>query len=159
VLQHLHEHSLGASAHALGPQASSVRALSRRRTDLTQRFGVSRSTMRAVLVQLAQEGYVTSEVNRGVRTRDLTVEEALDILKTRETLESDLAGKAAERATEEEIEELRRTLQFMAGCQASGDQAGYSQVAGKLVITRVSVSPPNTSCRTSTTGAFFLPTG
>jgi DNA-binding GntR family transcriptional regulator len=95
--------------------------------DLTQRFGVSRSTMRAVLVQLTQEGYVTSEVNRGVRTRDFTVEEALDILEARETLESALAGKAAERATEEEIEALRRTLQFMADCEASGDQAGYSQ--------------------------------
>ncbi|KPI23807.1 GntR family transcriptional regulator [Streptomyces sp. NPDC048253] len=95
--------------------------------DLTQRFGVSRSTMRSVLVQLTQEGYVTSEVNRGVRTRDFTVEEALDILEARETLESALAGKAAERATDEEIEELRRTLQFMADCQASGDQAGYSQ--------------------------------
>ncbi|MFC8519690.1 GntR family transcriptional regulator [Streptomyces sp. NPDC057257] len=95
--------------------------------DLTQRFGVSRSTMRAVLVQLAQEGYVTSEVNRGVRTRDFTVEEALDILEARETLEAALAGKAAERATEEEIEELRRTLQLMADCQANGDEAGYSQ--------------------------------
>ncbi|MEU9157555.1 GntR family transcriptional regulator [Streptomyces sp. NPDC048417] len=95
--------------------------------DLTQRFGVSRSTMRSVLVQLTQEGYVTSEVNRGVRTRDFTAEEALDILEARETLEAALAGKAAERATEEEIEALRRTLQFMADCQASGDQAGYSQ--------------------------------
>ncbi len=95
--------------------------------DLTQRFGVSRSTMRAVLVQLTQEGYVTSEVNRGVRTRDFTVEEALDILEARETLESALAGKAAERATEEEVEGLRRTLQFMADCQAGGDQTGYSE--------------------------------
>lgn len=95
--------------------------------DLTQRFGVSRSTMRAVLVQLAQEGYVTSEVNRGVRTRDFSVEEAMDILEARETLESALAGKAAERASDEEIRELRRTLESMADCQARGDEKGYSQ--------------------------------
>jgi DNA-binding GntR family transcriptional regulator len=95
--------------------------------DLTQRFGVSRSTMRSVLVQLTQEGYVTSEVNRGVRTRDFSVEEAMDILEARETLESALAGKAAERATEEEIGELRRTLQSMTECQEQGDQDGYSQ--------------------------------
>ncbi|MFF7331623.1 GntR family transcriptional regulator [Streptomyces sp. NPDC090306] len=95
--------------------------------DLTQRFGVSRSTMRAVLVQLTHEGYVTSEVNRGVRTRDFTVEEALDILEARETLESALAGKAAERATAEEVAALRRTLELMAECQAAGDQAGYSR--------------------------------
>ncbi|WP_399892859.1 GntR family transcriptional regulator [Streptomyces sp. BBFR51] len=95
--------------------------------ELTQRFGVSRTTMRAVLVQLTQEGYVTSEVNRGVRTRHFSVEEAMDILEARETLESALAGKAAERATAEEIEELRSTLDAMADCQARGDQAAYSQ--------------------------------
>ncbi|MBQ0830642.1 GntR family transcriptional regulator [Streptomyces sp. RG38] len=95
--------------------------------DLTRMFNVSRSTMRAVLVQLAQEGYVTSEVNRGVRTRSFSVEEAADILEARETLESALAGKAAERATDEEIAELRRTLRTMEECKTRGDQAGYSQ--------------------------------
>jgi DNA-binding GntR family transcriptional regulator len=95
--------------------------------DLTKTFNVSRSTMRAVLVQLAQEGYVTSEVNRGVRTRSFSVEEALDILEARETLESALAGKAAERATEDEIAQLRATLDAMARDQADGDQAAYSQ--------------------------------
>ncbi|WP_416960836.1 GntR family transcriptional regulator [Streptomyces sp. Agncl-13] len=95
--------------------------------DLTRMFNVSRSTMRAVLVQLTQEGYVTSEVNRGVRTRSFTVEEAADILEARETLESALAGKAAERATNEEIAELRRTLETMEDCKARGDQAGYSK--------------------------------
>jgi DNA-binding GntR family transcriptional regulator len=95
--------------------------------DLTSRFNVSRSTMRAVLVHLTQEGYVTSEVNRGVRTRSFTPEEAEDILEARETLESALAGKAAERATEDEIRELRVTLDAMADAQARGDQAAYSQ--------------------------------
>ncbi|GAA2152886.1 GntR family transcriptional regulator [Actinomadura napierensis] len=95
--------------------------------DLTRMFNVSRSTMRAVLVRLVQEGFVTSEVNRGVRTRSFTVEEALDILEARETLESALAGKAAERATDEEIDALRRILDEMADCKARGDQAAYSQ--------------------------------
>ncbi|TDD84386.1 GntR family transcriptional regulator [Actinomadura darangshiensis] len=95
--------------------------------DLTNKFNVSRSTMRAVLVQLAQEGYVTSEVNRGVRTRSFSVEEALDILEARETLESALAGKAAERATDEEIRELRRTLEEMEEAKARGDASVYSQ--------------------------------
>lgn len=95
--------------------------------ELTGMFNVSRSTMRAVLVQLAQEGYVTSEVNRGVRARSFSVEEALDILEAREVLESALAGKAAERATEEEIRGLRGTLEAMEECERRGDQAGYSQ--------------------------------
>lgn len=95
--------------------------------DLTRMFDVSRSTMRAVLVRLTQEGYVTSEVNRGVRTRKFSVQEAADILEARETLESALAGKAAERATDEEIAELRRTLAEMEEFKARGDQASYSQ--------------------------------
>ncbi|MER6082823.1 GntR family transcriptional regulator [Streptomyces sp. NPDC001833] len=94
--------------------------------DLTRMFTVSRSTMRAVLVRLTQEGYVTSEVNRGVRTRSFSVEEAVDILEARETLESALAGKAAERATEEEIGALRRILTEMEDAQARGDQDAYS---------------------------------
>ncbi|OON80097.1 GntR family transcriptional regulator [Streptomyces tsukubensis] len=95
--------------------------------ELTRTFNVSRSTMRAVLVRLAQEGYVTSEVNRGVRARSFSVEEAADILEARETLESALAGKAAERATPEEIEGLRRTLKDMEEEHAHGDQDAYSR--------------------------------
>lgn len=94
--------------------------------DLTRMFTVSRGTIRPVLVRLAQEGYVTSEANRGVRTRSFSVEDAADILEARETLESALAGKAAERATDAEIEELRRTLEEMAQVQERGDQQAYS---------------------------------
>ena len=95
--------------------------------DLTTKFNVSRGTMRAVLARLVQDGYITSEVNRGVRTRSFSVEEAADILEARETLESALAGKAAERATEEEINELRRIAEAMAIAQDQGDEREYSQ--------------------------------
>jgi DNA-binding GntR family transcriptional regulator len=95
--------------------------------DLTRMFNVSRSTMRTALVRLTQEGYVTSEVNRGVRTRSFSVEEAADILEARETLESALAGKAAERATAEEIDGMRRTLQDMEEALSRGDQDAYSR--------------------------------
>ncbi|MFJ8825550.1 GntR family transcriptional regulator [Streptomyces sp. NPDC102467] len=95
--------------------------------DLTRMFDVSRSTMRTALARLTQEGYVTSEVNRGVRTRSFSVEEAADILEAREILEASLAGKAAERATAEEVEELRSTVQEMAEAQSRGDQDAYSR--------------------------------
>ncbi|MBB4683984.1 GntR family transcriptional regulator [Amycolatopsis jiangsuensis] len=95
--------------------------------DLTSRFAVSRGTIRSVLVRLAQEGYITSEANRGVRTRSFTIEEAADILEARETLEAALAGKAAERATDREIEGLARTLEQMELAQERGDQTAYSR--------------------------------
>jgi DNA-binding GntR family transcriptional regulator len=95
--------------------------------DLTTKFNVSRGTMRAVLARLVQDGYITSEVNRGVRTRSFSVEEAADILEAREMLESALAGKAAERATEEEIDELRLIAEAMAIAQDRGDAKEYTQ--------------------------------
>jgi DNA-binding GntR family transcriptional regulator len=95
--------------------------------DLTAKFNVSRGTMRSVLARLVQDGYITSEVNRGVRTRSFTVEEAGDILEARETLESALAGKAAERATKEEIDELRRIAEAMSIAQDQGDEKEYTR--------------------------------
>jgi DNA-binding GntR family transcriptional regulator len=95
--------------------------------DLTERFNVSRTTMRSVLVRLAQEGYVVSEVNRGVRTRSFSAAEAADILEARETLESALAGKAAERATEDELRGLRQTLAAIQQAQADGDRAEHGR--------------------------------
>lgn len=64
--------------------------------ELTSLLDVSRGTIRSVLVRLAQAGYLTSEPNRGVRTRVFGVEEAVAALEARETIESALAGKAAD---------------------------------------------------------------
>jgi DNA-binding GntR family transcriptional regulator len=95
--------------------------------ELTQMLNVSRGTVRSVLVRLAQEGYVTSEVNRGVRTRLFSVADAVDILEAREVLESALAAKAAERATHQELDDLRRTVALMYERELAGDQDGYSR--------------------------------
>jgi DNA-binding GntR family transcriptional regulator len=95
--------------------------------ELTELLNVSRGTIRSVLVRLAQEGYVTSEVNRGVRTRLFSVADAVDILEAREILEGALAAKAAERATQEELDELTRTVAAMREAQLNSDQNEYSR--------------------------------
>lgn len=95
--------------------------------ELTQLLNVSRGTVRSVLVRLAQEGYVTSEVNRGVRTRLFSPADAVDILEAREVLEGALAAKAAERATQEELDELAHTAAVMREVQLKGDQNEYSR--------------------------------
>ncbi|WP_081998460.1 GntR family transcriptional regulator [Sinomonas humi] len=86
---------------------------------------ISRGTVRPVIVRLVQEGYLTSEPNRGVRTRMFTVEEAAEVLEAREILESALAGKAAERATDEELEELAEICKRMAAAEAERAEADY----------------------------------
>lgn len=62
-----------------------------------------------------------------MRTRSFSVEEAADILEARETLESALAGKAAERATVEEIDELRLIAEAMNIAQDRGEASEYTQ--------------------------------
>jgi DNA-binding GntR family transcriptional regulator len=96
--------------------------------ELTNLLDVSRGTVRSVTARLVQEGYLTSEPHRGVRTRTFTVEEAVEILEAREILESALAGKAAERATDEELDELAAICEQMATAEYDRQEAEYSQL-------------------------------
>ena len=94
--------------------------------ELTRRLDVSRGTVRAVTARLAQEGYLTSEPHRGVRTREFTIDEAMEILETREVLEAALAGLAAERASDEQLAELGKTLEMMAIAEREHAASDYS---------------------------------
>lgn len=94
--------------------------------DLTRLLDVSRGTVRSVIFRLAQEGYLTREPNRGVRTRLFTVEEAAAVLEAREILESALAGKCAERATDEEVAALGSIWEDMSGADHAHDATIYS---------------------------------
>lgn len=96
--------------------------------ELTTLLDVSRGTVRSVLVRLSQEGLLTSGANKGVRTRVFTVDEAIAVLEAREILESALAGKAAERATDAELEELAAICEQMAGAEYASDAAEYSRL-------------------------------
>ncbi|MFF1831348.1 GntR family transcriptional regulator [Paenarthrobacter sp. NPDC058040] len=96
--------------------------------ELTGLLDVSRGTVRAVTARLVSEGYLTSEPHRGVRTRIFSVEEAVEILEAREILESALAGKAAERATDDELEDLAATCEQMASAEYDRQEAEYSRL-------------------------------
>ncbi|MDQ4113055.1 MAG: GntR family transcriptional regulator [Actinomycetota bacterium] len=107
---------------SFGPNARLTEA------ELTGVLEVSRGTVRSVVLRLAQEGYLTREPNRGVRTRVFTVEEAANVLEAREVLESALAGKCAELATKEEIAVLRSIWEEMGTAKYSSDATAYSQL-------------------------------
>ena len=65
--------------------------------DLIGQLHVSRSTIRAAFGQLATEGIVTIERNRGARVRFLDLEEIRQLYELRATLEGRAAGLTAER--------------------------------------------------------------
>src|SRR6187397_2565964 len=73
---------------------------------LAERYGVGRSAIRAAIVELGAEGLVIHETNRGAAVRRVSVAEAIEIAEARGALESLLARRAAERATDEERAEL-----------------------------------------------------
>src|SRR3954469_19511016 len=89
--------------------------------EVTQALGVSRTTLRAALIRLHEEGLVEIEVNRGARVRAFSLDEAVQILRVREVLEGLAAVLAIEKATPEDIAELRAVVAEMEEALADDD--------------------------------------
>jgi DNA-binding GntR family transcriptional regulator len=99
---------------------------------VASRLGVGRTAVRAALVRLDQEGLVTLEPNRGARVRLISDREALEIEEVRATLEAMLARRAAERATPEDLSELRQVVLEMRQRVANEDALGYSELNARF---------------------------
>jgi DNA-binding GntR family transcriptional regulator len=101
-------------------------------SDLMRMLSVSRSAVRTALVRLAQEGLVEHELNRGAKVRLVDEREAAEILQTRMALEGLAARSAAEKATREEVKELREIIKQMRALLDAGDLLGASDLNPKL---------------------------
>src|ERR1700678_581832 len=67
--------------------------------DLCERFATSRFILRSALQELAAQGLVEFQRNRGARVREVSLDEAIEITEVRILLEGHLAARAAERVT------------------------------------------------------------
>jgi DNA-binding GntR family transcriptional regulator len=76
--------------------------------ELAARLETSRAAIRAAIVKLGHDGLVVRERHRGARVRRITITEAVQVLEVRAAIEPLAAGYAALRATDDEVEELRR---------------------------------------------------
>ena len=74
--------------------------------ELADEMGVSRTPVREAIRKLEKEGLVTIEPRRGAYASDISVKDMVDTLEVREDLEGLAAALAAERMTEEQIDEL-----------------------------------------------------
>ncbi len=79
-----------------------------RQEHLSEQFGVSRTPVREALRRLAALGLVTFEPNRGVRVRELALEEIREAFMVRAELESLATGIAALKMTDADLVELER---------------------------------------------------
>lgn len=100
--------------------------------DLSQTFGASRATVRAALQELASEGLVEIQRNRGARVRAVSLAEAIEITEVRMVLEGLIAAKAAERVTRQQAQELRSIGTAMRKAVATSQLLNYSDLNARL---------------------------
>ncbi|CAN5226846.1 GntR family transcriptional regulator [soil metagenome] len=96
--------------------------------DLSASFGASRAAIRTALFELANDGLVDRLQNRGSRVRAVSLDEAVEILEVRIAVEGLCAEKAAERITEDEIDEFRRMRAAIIASVENGDLIEYSRL-------------------------------
>jgi DNA-binding GntR family transcriptional regulator len=79
-----------------------------RQEQVSAQYAVSRTPVREALRRLAALGLVSFEANRGFRVRTLSRQDVWEAFLLRAELESLCTGVAAEKITEEDLEELER---------------------------------------------------
>ncbi|HEX7081964.1 MAG TPA: GntR family transcriptional regulator [Gammaproteobacteria bacterium] len=99
---------------------------------LTQRFGISRTPLREAVKILSSEGLVKLLPNRGAVVTTITRADAEDMFQVMAVLEA-LGGElACRRASDEDIDEVRRLHEKMRGCHEAGDLVTYFELNQKI---------------------------
>src|ERR687897_766981 len=99
---------------------------------LSQRYDVGRAAIRSALVELQAQGLVQRETNRGATVRRISVAEAVEITEARSALESLVARRAAERATDADCKELEGLVEEMTAAVEEGRKQEYSALNRRL---------------------------
>jgi DNA-binding GntR family transcriptional regulator len=100
--------------------------------DLCERFGTSRFILRSALQDLAGQGLVEFQRNRGARVREVSIDEAIEITEVRILLEGLLAARAAERVTKSEAAMLRKLVKDMRVAVDKSELLTYSDLNAQL---------------------------
>ena len=89
--------------------------------ELIEQLGVSRTTIREALRELATEGLVTVVPQRGAMVTAPSLEEAIDLYEVRAALESLVVQHFVERADDAEVAALAATIENLAVVTARTD--------------------------------------
>jgi DNA-binding GntR family transcriptional regulator len=99
---------------------------------LMTRFGASRFNVRAALADLAADGLVETQRNRGAQVRKVTLDEAVEITEVRMVVEGLIAARAAERVDAERASELDEIALLMRRAVEAGEYRRYSDLNQRL---------------------------
>ena len=100
--------------------------------DLCERFGTSRFILRSALQELAAQGLVEFQRNRGARVREISLTEAIESTEVRILLEGLLAARAAERVSRPDIVMLRKLTKDMRVAVDKSELLTYSELNARL---------------------------
>jgi DNA-binding GntR family transcriptional regulator len=101
--------------------------------ELVEQTGVSRTTIREVLRELAAEGLVTTIPHKGTVVASPSLEHAAELYEVRAVLEGMAARQFAERATEAHLTRVRDACDAIEAA-ASEDGAGPAMLAAKKLF-------------------------
>jgi DNA-binding GntR family transcriptional regulator len=99
---------------------------------LCERLGASRFNVRAALQELAADGLVRVEHNKGAHVRKVPLDEAVEITEVRMALEGLVAGRAASRLTDDQASELDEIGLLMRRAVTAGEFRRYSDLNERL---------------------------
>lgn len=88
---------------------------------LAEKLGVSRTPIREAIRMLEQEGLAVTTPRKGAEVAKMTLKGMEDVLEIRSVLDDLAVRLAADRITEEQLEELRREKDRFEVATASGD--------------------------------------
>lgn len=95
--------------------------------ELATEYGVSRNTIKKVLLMLANDNLVSIERNKSAKVRSYSLKEVLDFLELRSDLEGFIARKAVPAITDAQIVAMEGILSEMKEFQAKRELLSYSQ--------------------------------
>jgi Transcriptional regulators len=90
---------------------------------LAEQLRVSRTPVREAIRKLEQEGFVVMAPRRGTYVADISIRDINEVFEIRSALEVLAAGLAAERISEDDLENLERTLVEIGEYMDKGDTA------------------------------------
>ena len=94
-------------------------------SELTERFGISRTPLREAIKILATEGLLELLPNRGARVASITEAELEDMIEVIAGLEATAGDLACRTITDDEIDAIQVDHDAMVGAFKAGDEAGY----------------------------------
>ena len=83
-------------------------------SELSKKLGISRTPLREALNRLVAEGLLTVREGRGFFCRSLIPEQIVELYELRQAIETETVRRAVERASDEELQQVRDYLKEIA---------------------------------------------